>query len=491
MMYRKITLLLMVFLNIVSLAGQSFEFGNKKLQLDSLFGYCYQNGLFNGYVLITQKEKVLFKRSFGTISPNLEQKITGDTPFLMASLSKQFTAMAIVYLHSKGKLDYNDKVRDYLPNFNYDNITIRQLLQHSSGLKEYTSFLNSTITEHTKAFEEQGIFFTNNSLAELFTKRRPSLDFEPGTNFEYSNTGYAFLALIIESISKMSFVEFMEKRFFTPLEMHNTYVKKAGVEPILSYKENPVTTEKKIIEMPHFLEVYGDGGIYSSAADLIKWFNAIDEGKVVGTEYLDEAYTPARIGGKEVPYGFGWFVRQHPTNQHRIITHSGQFLGFTNSVLRDLDNGVNFIVLSNNHHNIKGSLNSAVLGILYDQPYDYPKANTEKWFIQKLLNEGIAKVKEEYALEENQSRYDWSEKMINSIGYELLFAGKLEEARSVFSWNTNLYPGSSNVYDSLGEVCLALGNDNEAIRNYQKALEIDEKNVNAKMMLEKIKQKYK
>ena len=274
--------------------------------LDDLFLHCSKNNLFNGVVRISRKGETLYQKSF------LENRHTNvaldeNSSFLLASLSKHMTAMGIVYLHADGKLDYDDPVVQYLPHFPYKNITIRHLLNHTSGLPEYTEILNPRFDQFEAQYRQSGDLITNATIASMLGKFQPPLSFDPGSDFYYSNTGYVFLALLVEQISGQSFEWFMRETFFDPLELKNTFVRTLTylrTDVVEAYKENLITGEIATNSPPEFFQVYGDGGIYSSVKDMDVWLQALDSGKFFDQSYLEEAYTSPTFDDNPLPYGF-------------------------------------------------------------------------------------------------------------------------------------------------------------------------------------------
>jgi len=419
----------LIFISILlssNLFAQTYNQSDIAIKLDSLFNYCYQNNLFNGSVLVFHDEQIFYKKSFGNTSYDSDSAITEQTPFLLASLSKQFTATGIMLLQSKGSLNYDDTVDQYLIQFPYPQVTIRHLLNHTSGLPEYLDLINPKVEDFTRMHKADGFKLGNNDVADRINNNKPPLNFIPGSSFDYSNTGYLYLALIIEAITKKSYGEFMNETFFSPLEMNNTWVitnpKNSQVNVAIGYDVN------KKNEVPPFLKVVGDGGIYSSAHDLRIWFNAINN------ESILRAYKKPEIKSKkrkeDGPYGFGWFVKRLP-NRQNVLTHSGQFFGFTNSIFRDMDDGITCIVLSNNSHKVNGDLNGALMRIIYGMPFDLPQIAPEASIGKILSLDGIGAVKNFYKVNGKSGLYDFSERAINSFGYDLLNEAKTNEARQI------------------------------------------------------------
>lgn len=458
--------------------------------LDKLFEYCFEQEMFNGHVLIYRQGEVIYNKSYGSVTYNSSKPINADTPFRLASLSKQFTAMAITMLKSEGKLNYDDDIQEFIDNFPYEGITIRHLLNQTSGIPEYQNIINQNIDELEKDFVIKGEYVDNYSILNLFATQKPTLDFPSNSSFDYSNTNYILLAQVIEQISGLDFGDFLMSSFFNPLNMNNTWVtdeRDNSRVRALGYKRDLASNSYKGNEAPQFLKTYGDGGIFSSANDLLKWFNALDSG-FIPKEELNQAYSKPKIGKTEGPYGFGWFVRTLPFNGNRALTHSGEFAGFSNAIFRDLDANTTAIILSNNSNKIRSEINSALVRILYGVPYDLPKISAEASLLSLILSGEIQKARQFYASNKDNELYDFTEQAFNNLGYACLKKLHYKASIEVFKWNIEMNPKSSNVYDSLAEAYLESGELNNALEYYSIAYKMDPENLNAKNIIDQLSQ---
>ena len=473
---------------IISLITLTTVHGQKKAeQLDEFFSYCYENNMFNGIVVVLDEKNEIFKKGYGYKDENEEQRINENTPFYLASLTKQFTAFGIAILEQNEKLNYEDKVQKHLPYFPYPHIKISHLLHHTSGLPNYERLLNSQKERLKIRYDQKGKTVTNIEVAQIFKKMKPELKFVAGTEFEYSNTGYMYLALLIEEVSDTTFINFLKQTIFKPLDMQYSGLlgTDSGITPVSAFKRT-FLGHKKDNSIPKFFAVYGDAGIYSSISDLIKWDAALRNNALLNIENSKKLYETPKLNDTLAPYGMGWFVRTLPFNNNQAVTHSGIFAGYTNSIFRELVNHNTIIVLSNNSHTINSEINQAVVRILYGIPHKLPKLKGSRVLAKLILNEGINKSKVFYEAHKNDERYDFSEEDLNRLGYDFLELGKITEAISVFEWNVEENPKSSNVYDSLGEAYLKAGNKEKAIAYYTIALEKNPENKNAKTIIQKL-----
>ena len=209
---------------ILIFIGQ-FTFGQNKVQkIDSLMNALFSTHDFNGNVLVAEKGKILYSHSFGFANEKTKEKLTVNSIFETGSVSKQFTAMAIMILKEKGKLNLDDEVKKYIPELsNYNGITIRHLLNHTGGFPDYMEIMDTLFDKSKIA--------TNKDIVAIYSKYKPKVLFEPNIKFEYSNTGYAFLATIIENVSGLSYSEYLRKNIFKPLKMKNTFVYNRRLNP--------------------------------------------------------------------------------------------------------------------------------------------------------------------------------------------------------------------------------------------------------------------
>jgi len=306
---------------------------NNVQKLDSILNNCYQNGELNGTILVSRNKKVVYRKAFGYANFETKEKLIPESVFYLASVSKQFTAMAIMILNDRNQLTYNDKLSKYFPEFpSYANVvTIKHLLTHTSGIPDHFG-LNSYKPD-----------LKNQDVLEILIEQK-SLEFKPGDRFEYSNSGYILLAMITEKVSGMPFHEFMKENVFDPLGMTNTLV----------YDESkPLITNRVIgFNMDGTLNDYnilttGAGGMFSRVDDLYLWDQGLYTGTLVSWGTIYEAFTPIILnGGEKYNYGFGWFI--YEDERKKTVSHSGNFSGFRTYIGRDLVNKNAYILLTNN-----------------------------------------------------------------------------------------------------------------------------------------------
>jgi len=341
-----------------------FTFGqNGILIIDSVMTAAHNEGKLNGNVLIAEKGQIVYNRSFGFANETTKEKLNENSVFGLASVSKQFTAMAVVILKEQGKLNYDDKITKYLPELTtYDNITIRNMLNHTSGLPDIVQITNSPEAKEYMSVRLVGKIATNKDVVAFLNLYKPKLEFTPGAKSEYCNTGYILLGSIIERVSGSTYAEFLDKFIFKPLEMNNTFVLSpvTVVDKIKNYAYGYIYSEvlKKYLSVDSLLndnlQVMTDGssGIYSTVIDLLKWDRALYTDKLVSFSSIKEIFEPARLSDNtKTSYGFGWFIREDP-NYGKSVFHTGGDRGYITCIDRNIDHDKTVIILENHDQGV-------------------------------------------------------------------------------------------------------------------------------------------
>jgi len=280
------------------------------------------------------------------------QSITSKTNFRLASVTKQFTACAVMLLARDGRLQYDQSLKDYFPDFPAygQAITIRHLLTHTSGLPDYEDLLLPA--DPARTIEEQQI--TDNQVLELLKQQRRG-KFRPGEEWSYSNSGYVLLGLIVEKASGQPFDEFLHDRMFAPLGMETTvlYERNKNTVQNRAYGHTRVAGRWEIQDQSLTSATRGDGRIYSSVEDLIKWDEAWRGETLLSAEEKKLALTPIKVRGKgpvepdghPAAYGFGWFL--NPWQGYQRAWHNGETAGFRTTIQRFYEDGLTIIILAN------------------------------------------------------------------------------------------------------------------------------------------------
>ena len=328
---------------------KAYVFSEEELNYfdEEITGLMLRTG-FNGQVLVARHGTIVYNRCFGFADFRNNTAVTEETPFQLASISKTFTATAILLLHQEGKLHIDSLVMNYIPEFPYPDITVRHLLNHTSGLQNYMWVM--------ERFWTQGRMPDNEDMLATFIKHKRPLDFVPGTRWAYSNTGYAVLGLMAERVSGQRYPDFLRERIFQPLGMLNTFVydvHQAMNPEHRAYGFRPGRGRHYFIPDVSHDGVFGDKGVYSTAMDLYKWDQAIYRNELLSPELWQMAFERATLKNTNtVNYGMGW--RLQFFMDHRIVHHPGRWNGFRTSLKRYIDDEATLVVLSNNNRSIAG-----------------------------------------------------------------------------------------------------------------------------------------
>ncbi|QGK77180.1 serine hydrolase [Flavobacterium sp. SLB02] len=315
---------------INSVTGRINHFYNKN----------WPNNTMNGSFLVAKNGQIIFERYNGFANKNEGTKITAETPVQIASVSKVLTATAVLKLVNAGKIDLDQKVNTILKTFPYPDCTVRMLLSHRSGMRNYAYF-----TDRDKSVWDRHNQLTNKDILDILATKDIGLESKTGTRFSYCNTNYAMLALIIEKITGLSYKEAMSEMIFKPLGMTHTYVfddDKDRKKIVPSYKGNGVE-----IGFDYLDNVYGDKNVFSTARDLLKFDRARNAPGFLKPELLKQVYTGysnERKGTKN--YGLGIRMINWETGQNYYF-HNGWWHGNTSSYIPLMKEHVTIIALSN------------------------------------------------------------------------------------------------------------------------------------------------
>ncbi|MEP6676534.1 MAG: serine hydrolase domain-containing protein [Ferruginibacter sp.] len=296
---------------------------------------------FNGGIIVAKGGNILFEKYTGTGHIPGNDLINANTPFQVASVSKTFTAMAVLKLVEEGKINLDDELSKYMPKFNYPGVTVRTLLDHRSGIPNYTYFMQD-LGWDVKTW------MTNLDMFQWMTVNKSLIQNvgTPNTRFAYSNTNYALLAILIRVASGKEYADYLQEVFFGPLQMKNTFVfTQADTDKVI-----PSYDWKGRLEPFNFLDaVYGDKNIYTTCRDLLTWDRALKSGLLFKDATLKEAYTPysnERPGVKN--YGLGWHLNIYP-NGKKMIFHNGWWHGNNAVFIRLLDEDATIILTGNKY----------------------------------------------------------------------------------------------------------------------------------------------
>jgi len=461
-------ILLVLVISVVSHAQNESRAGALYARIDQYLSAGSKNG-FSGAISIVKNGKIIINRGYGMADKDTKTLNNPNTIFDIGSNTKQFTSTAILKLVELGKLKLNDPLSTFFKQLPGDkqNITLHQLLTHTSGFKE--SIGND--------FEEVS---TNQFFEALFTTR---LLFEPGERYSYSNVGYSVLGRIIELVSGLSYEGFLNEYLFAPAGMkHTGYLLPQwdttqlassynrgileGKSPVLRYRENGTVS----------WHLKANGGINSTQNDMLLWYEALKTNKILSKESiksLTKGYADYPSG--KLSYAYGWTVKISGNNTKRIA-HNGSNGAYAHSLIWFPQEDI-FIAYATNANSAeveflayeiakiildKNYVSNPIQDNVYSFAYIYMQTNPTD-----SSNELIGLLKENYADELSNSR------LLNSLGNLLLMMNDNESwALKLFELNVQQYPEDGNLWDSLGDGYRANDRFEDAIRSYQKAVQL-------------------
>jgi CubicO group peptidase (beta-lactamase class C family) len=454
-------------------------------QIDTLVAQYADCCAFTGTVLVSQHNRVIFKKGYGLA--NREWKIPNapNVKFRLGSITKQFTSMLIMQQVAKGSIKLDGLLSDYLPYYRQDTgskITISQLLKHASGIPSYT--------DDPKFF---GDVSRNEYAVEDFVKRFCSgdLQFEPGTKFHYDNSGYFILGAILEHVSGKTYEALLKEDILVPLGMKDSgYDHHADVLPLRAagYQQELAG----VVNAP-YLDMslpYAAGSLYSTVEDLYKWDQALYADKLLPGDLKQKLFTPNLEN-----YGYGWFIRPIPPGEpgggQTMISHGGGINGF-NTLEQRLVGDHDLIVIFNNTPGASlDEMAKGIRAILYRQQPAAAKRSLVHDLGLIVVDRGSSAAVAQYRelKRTNPSGYNFDEGALNQLGSMLLQRGRTSDAIAILTLNVEEYPKSARSYDGLADAYAQDGQKPQAIANYHKALELDPNNQSAADRLKELEQK--
>ena len=283
-------------------------------------------------VLVFRDGEIVFSRGYGMADLEGGRAAAPDTNYRLASVTKQFTAAAVLRLVEKGRLSLDEKLRAHFPSLpvEVDAVTVEHLLTHTSGLIDYEDVMAP----------DSPTVYDRDVLRLLETQR--STYFAPGSGYRYSNSGYALLALVVEKVSGESFARFLEREIVAPLGMRDTVAHQEGTSVVArrAYGYSRAGDGWRRTDQSNTSAVLGDGGVYASVVDLARWLDALDRGA-----FAEASVPRVATSDPNIRYGYGWRVSEH--QGHALVMHTGETIGFRNALVRFPGRRLGVVVLTN------------------------------------------------------------------------------------------------------------------------------------------------
>ena len=468
----------------------------------------------NGNLLVADQGAVLANFSSGYADFSTQQVNTSASRFNLASISKVITATAVLQLKEKNKLRLDDALTDYLPDFPFQEVTIRHLLTHTSGLPDLELF--DDIVKH---FPDTVI--TNRNVLPELAKWTRGLYFKPGDEYRYCNTEYNLLALLVEATSDMEFSTYLRKYIFDPAGMNDTYViqprrpKKGELIAQPQMKPHPgydstfiaVDSISRFKYLTYNLSgTVGDGNVMSTTLDLFKFDQAYFKGKLLRANSMEEAMTPLRLNNGTIPYqrmdtmdgegkmtyGLGWEIFEQP-NYGISVGHGGFKFGLATFYIHNPAKNQTIIGFDNTAGSEFGRFIASAQSLINER--EPLKFRTSKSLIT-LYGTALVKHGADHAAavfnanKSNTKGYYLNEGELNDLGYNLFymssFPGHQEMGLEVFKLGTLIFPDSFNTYDSYGQLLRDMEKKDDAILMYQKSIELNPNNEDGKRILNQL-----
>ena len=464
----------------------NFCYGQTKTeQLDELLNQYLEHGKFNGSVLVAEQGRVVYKKGFGMANIEWDIPNKPNTKHRLGSITKQFTGMLILQLAAEEKLDLHTPITKYLPDYpkkSGDNITIHHLLTHSSGIPNYTSFPGFFAEESRNPY-------TPDEFVKIFEDKE--LEFTPGEHFNYSNSGYFLLGVIIEKLTGKTYEQVLGDKILTPLGMNDTgYDSHSDIikNRATGYEKNGndfINADYLDMSIP-----YAAGSLYSTVEDLYVWDQALYTNKLLPQKYMDLFFKPYIPSFGHFHYAYGWGVGKEPLGNSKdsiaVISHGGGINGFNTNISRSIADKSLVVLLNNTGGAPLDQMTSAIRGVMNGKTYDLPKKSLANDLLGVIQTKGIEAGIAYFNANKDSDNLDLNENEMNRVGYQLLGEDNVEAAAQVFKLNVATFPKSFNVYDSYAEALMNLDDKEGAIKNYKISVEMNPANLNGIDMLKKL-----
>jgi CubicO group peptidase (beta-lactamase class C family) len=424
-----------------------------------------RNDMFSGTALVARDGAPIFVKSYGMANYELGAPNTADNSYLLGSVVKQFTAVAILQLQEQGRLKVGDPICRYLETCpkSWQEITLHHLLTHTSGIPNFTSL---------PGWDEKlaMLSYTRPELIALF--RDLPLDFAPGEKFDYSNSGYTLLGVIIERVSGQRYEQYLHENIFKPVGMArtNTRETRALVPGQVTgyYSAGTDFISARLVSPTVDL---GSSGVYSTVGDMLRWDRALAADRLISRSSRDAMFTPDKGG-----YGYGWFTAERHGRAAQF--HSGSDNGFSTNITRFPADGLTVIILSNSDRTNAGRVGNDLAAIAFGAPYKLPVEQLGDLLWNVMRDRGVAAALAHHAELKRTAptAYDFGDETLVTMGYDLFEVRRLAEAKAVFEYNLRQYPKSAYSYDGLADIAAVKGDKAEAIAMFDRSLGADPKN---------------
>lgn len=377
---------IILFYSHFSIAQNKLEFEAFEKKADNYIQALFKSGQFSGNVLVANKEKIIFNKSYGWSSKRFGVLNNASTKFRIASMTKSFAAISVLQLVEKGKLSLEDKISKFLDYPSGDKISIKHLLSHSSGIKRDIHFPN----EHKKY-----------SLKELINFSKDSPLFKPGTKTAYSNINYILLQYILEKVENIDFETYVTNNVIIPLGLKNTGIEHPMSPPIYLAQGYGPGVDKygnfEIQEKKMLSHSYSDAvtALYSTTEDMYKFCQQLGKSPILKEETWQLAFEPVIVENPMINWGLGFTIIGNKKMNIKVLNHNGRTTGFKGGFYQDLKDELTIIVLGNYSEVSRGLIVNTLQSILENREYYQPNVHTKIEIDSGLLKEYIGEFKTE------------------------------------------------------------------------------------------------
>ncbi len=492
---------ILILANIFYLNSLAQNSDSRIATIDSVFKQLKQKRNFNGNVLIAEMGEVIYEKSFGYAHKDNKLPLDNHSIFDIGSIAKTFTAVCILKLAQENKLGLSDPVVNHIPGFPYPDIKLKNLLSHTSGLVEEQ---RKTIFNEIK-----NKAFTNNQIKDTFLKIKPPLNFPPGTEYQYSNSNYTFLALIFETVSGKDLPDYLQEHIFDKFEMKDTFFNRSSATSsnhqhlVSNYQRAGIidtafvsTDEINKIEALTWKNKYGGDKISSTARDLLKFHNALQNEKILNQKFLETMYTSFELKGNKdytinrdsnnpAMSALSWRIGKNHSFG-KVVYHSGGIPGGRCHFSRNISNNQCIIVLTNNEELNRYDF-TFPMQVLNNQTFQLDKTSLLKQIGKIYATGGIeAAIKTYNELEKSEDYIPFIDWDFEELAEELLEVKDTLAALEIYKLYSKKYPKDHFSWALLGETHHWLGNKTEAIKYLKKSLEQEPAYEHAKLVLKEL-----
>ncbi|MEM8598388.1 MAG: serine hydrolase [Bacteroidota bacterium] len=485
---RSLALLLAVLLAVPAFAQPAAPPADLADRLDGALSHVHDIGMFNGTVLVAQGDDVLYAEGFGHADMTWDVPNAPDTRFWLASVTKQFTAALALMLIEEGAFGLDDPITAILPDYpaaQGDPVTVRMLLNHTSGIPSMTGMEDFMQTRSNDAF-------TVDEMLAVFNEE--PFDFEPGSQYAYNNSGYFLLGALIEEATGMTYAEALQAKLFDPLGLNDTgYVESTVTERMATgYTRSGMDYAHATYIHPSV--PYAAGMLYSTVHDLHRWNRALYGGEVFSDAATLTAMTTPEGAAADARYAYGIAsgTQEIGGEERQVYQHSGGIPGFSTQLAYVPGDELTVVVLDNTGGN-SGQVLMTLARTFYGEEVDLPKQPIAQVLMATIeeaatMEAGVEAALAQYEtlMADDPDGYDFGEDQLNTLGYMVMGEGRPDLAIPIFQRNVAQFPEASNPYDSLGEAYMEDGQTDLAIENYEKSIELNPGNQNGRDMLERL-----